>query len=254
LAEILLELGCEVEVIHASRDAYFGGHTPEPSGASVEELCQAVKKSDAVIGLACDGDADRFGIVDSTGHYVDANMIFALVFWHLAKVKGWSGGVARSVATTQLIDALARKLDRPVHQTPVGIKWLAEWVLKGDVVGGEESAGVCFRGHVPDKDGILVNLLIVEMMARSGKNVRQLIEDLYIEVGRKYLHGRLNLRLTEELAPIVRARLQEEPPKTFAGVAIRRGDRTDGLKLGAGDDCWAKVRPSGTEPKNRIHW
>jgi phosphoglucomutase len=253
LAEILLDLGCEVEVIHAHRDAYFGGHTPEPSGASVEELCQAVKKSDAVIGLACDGDADRFGIVDSTGHYVDANMIFALVFWHLAKVKGWSGGVARSVATTQLIDALARKLDRPVHQTPVGIKWLAEWVLKGDVVGGEESAGVCFRGHVPDKDGILVNLLIVEMMARSGKNVRQLIEDLYIEVGRKYLHGRLNLRLTEELAPIVRARLQEEPPKTFAGVAIRRVDRTDGLKLELADDCWAMLRPSGTEPKIRIY-
>ena len=92
----------------------------------------------------------------------------ALMLWEaitpgrrLAKVKGWSGGVARSVATTQLIDALARKLDRPVHQTPVGIKWLAEWVLKGDVVGGGESAGVCFRGHVPDKDGILVNLLIL---------------------------------------------------------------------------------------------
>jgi phosphoglucomutase len=254
LPEFLLDHGCEVRVLHAYRDAFFGGHTPEPSGRSLEELSQAVRDSDAVVGLACDGDADRFGVVDSTGHYVNANMIVALVFWHLARERGWEGGVARSVATTHLVDALARKLDRRVHRTPVGIKYLAELVRGGEVVlGGEESAGICFKDHVPDKDGILACALVAETVARTGKGVRRLIEDLYVEAGRRYLNGRLNLRLTDELAPRVKERLAGEPPTTFAGVAVRGVDRTDGIKLLLADDCWVMLRPSGTEPVVRMY-
>jgi len=254
LPELLMDHGCEVKVLHAYRDAFFGGHTPEPSGRSLDELSQAVRDSDAVIGLACDGDADRFGVVDSTGHYVNSNMILALVFWHLARYRSWEGGIARSVATTHLVDALAAKLGREVFQTPVGIKHLAEWVGTGKVVlGGEESSGICFRGHVLDKDGILACAVVAEMLARSGRTVRQLIEDLYVEAGRRYLDGRLNLRLTEELVPLVRERLAGEPPGTFAGVAVRGVDRTDGLKLLLADDCWVMLRPSGTEPVVRMY-
>ncbi|HDR06088.1 MAG TPA: phosphoglucomutase/phosphomannomutase family protein [Candidatus Coatesbacteria bacterium] len=254
LPEFLLDHGCEVKVLHAYRDAFFGGHTPEPSGPSLEELSQAVRDSDAVVGLACDGDADRFGVVDSFGHYVNSNMVLALVFWHLARHRGWEGGVARSVATTHLVDALAKKLGRKVFQTPVGIKHLAEWVQKGEaLLGGEESSGICFRDHVLDKDGILACAIVAEALARSGRSVRQLIEDLYVEAGRRYLDGRLNLRLTEELAPLVRERLAGEPPKTFAGVAVVGTDRTDGLKLLLADDCWVMLRPSGTEPVVRMY-
>ncbi len=254
LPEFLMDHGCEVKVLHAYRDAFFGGHTPEPSGHSLDELSQAVRDSDAVIGLACDGDADRFGVVDSTGHYVNSNMILALVFWHLARYRGWEGGIARSVATTSLVDALAAKLGREVHQTPVGIKHLAAWVATGTVVmGGEESSGICFRDHVLDKDGILACSIVAEMLARSGRTVRQLIEDLYVEAGRRYLDGRLNLRLTDEVAPLIRERLAGEPPETFAGVAVRGVDRTDGLKLLLADDCWVMLRPSGTEPVVRMY-
>ena len=254
LPEFLMDHGCEVKVLHAYRDAFFGGHTPEPSGRSLDELSQAVRESDAVIGLACDGDADRFGMVDSSGHYVNSNLIVALVFWHLAHNRGWEGGVARSVATTHLIDALAGKLGRRVYQTPVGIKYLAEHVRTGDVVlGGEESSGICFNNHVLDKDGILACAVVAEMMARTGKDIRRLIDDLYVEVGRRYLDGRLNLRLTEELAPVVNQRLAGEPPETFAGVAVSRVDRMDGLKLLLADDCWVMLRPSGTEPVVRMY-
>ncbi len=254
LPEFLTDHGCEVKVLHAYRDAFFGGHTPEPSGRSLEELSQTVRESDAVIGLACDGDADRFGVVDSTGHYVNANLVIALVFWHLARNRGWEGGVARSVATTHLVDALARGFDRKVHQTPVGIKYLAEVVQNENVVlGGEESAGICFKDHILDKDGILACAIVAEMIARSGRDIRRMIEDLYVEVGRRYLNERLNLRLTEELAPVVKERLAGETPKIFAGVAVREVDRTDGLKLLLADDCWVMLRPSGTEPLVRMY-
>lgn len=254
LAEFLMDCGCPVKVLHAYRDAYFGGHTPEPSGRSLARLCETVRESDAVLGLACDGDADRFGVVDAEGHYVDANLIFALIFRHLAEHRGLEGDVARSAATTHLIDALARHLGRRVVQTPVGIKHLAELVIADKVMlGGEESAGVCLRGHVPDKDGILACALVAEMLAVHGKSLRGLIEDLFVTVGRRYLNGRLNLRLTPELAPRIRQQISAEAPSTFAGVAVREVDRTDGLKLLLADDTWAMLRPSGTEPLIRFY-
>ncbi len=254
LPEFLMDCGCSVKVLHAYRDAYFGGHTPEPSGRSLEQLSEAVRESDARLGLACDGDGDRFGVVDADGHYVDANLIFALLFRHLAEHRGMEGDVARSAATTHLIDALAHRLGRRVIQTPVGIKHLAARVLSGEaLIGGEESAGVCLRGHVPDKDGILACSLIAEMLAVHGKGIRQLIEDLFVAVGRRFFNGRLNLRLTPELAPVVKERLAAEAPSTFAGVAVREVDRTDGMKLLLADGSWAMLRPSGTEPLIRFY-
>lgn len=254
LPELLMDCGCRVKVLHAHRDAYFGGHTPEPSGRSVGELCEAVRESGADVGLACDGDADRFGVVDADGHYVDANKIVSLIYWHLVEHQGLRGDVARSAATTHLLDALAQRFGARVLQTPVGIKHLAARVLEDDaLVGVEESAGVCFRGHVPDKDGILACCLVAEMLAVHGKGVRQLLEDIYMQVGRRYHNGRLNLELTPELAPRIKEQLAGQAPETFAGVAVREVDRTDGMKLLLADGSWAMLRPSGTEPLIRFY-
>ncbi|MDP3182715.1 MAG: phosphoglucomutase/phosphomannomutase family protein [Desulfobaccales bacterium] len=252
LDAFLKDAGVEVELLHGYRDPYFGGQRPEPSGPFLKELYARVQASGAHLGLAVDADADRFGIVDAAGQYHEANQILALLLDYLIDTRGWAGGVARSVATTHLIDRVAAYHGRPVFETRVGFKYLGEYILNDQaVMVGEESEGFSMKHHVPEKDGILACLLVAEMVAKKGKGLPQLLEELFSRVGPVY-----DLRLNLSLAPAAKERLLtrlETPPAQFAGLAVVGHVTIDGHKYLLEDGSWVCFRPSGTEPVVRFY-
>ncbi len=252
LDAFLREAGVRVELLHGFRDPLFGGHRPEPSGEFLNELSRLVKAAGAHLGLALDADADRFGVMDSEGQYHEANQILALLLDYLIETRGWEGGVARSVATTHLIDRVAAWHGRPVFETRVGFKYLGEYITRGQaIMVGEESEGFSMARHLPEKDGILACLLVAEMVARRGKDLPALLQDLYTKVGPVFTQ-RLNYRL----APEVKARLLERlatPPESFAGLRVVGHVTLDGHKYLLEDGGWVCFRPSGTEPVVRFY-
>jgi len=252
LDDFLKDAGVEVEVIHGYRDVLFGGHRPEPSAEFLGELSARIPAAGAQLGLAADADADRFGIMDAAGEYHEANMILALLFDYLIESRGWEGGVARSVATTHLIDRVAAFYGRPVYQTKVGFKYLGEYILKDQVVMvGEESEGFSMKHHLPEKDGILACLLVAEMVARKGKGIPQLLQDLFSRVGPVY-----NRRVNLSLPPDAKERLMQrlgKPLTSFAGLKVAQHVTLDGHKFILEDGSWVCFRPSGTEPVMRFY-
>lgn len=253
LDDILEEAGCKVIRFHNHPDPSFGGKPPEPSEENIHDLIEKVKSDNTIsIGLATDGDADRFGIVDRGGGYIEPNYIIALLLDYLIRTRKWKGGVARSVATTQLIDRVAKKHGVKVYETPVGFKYIGELISEDKVIiGGEESAGLTIKGHVPEKDGILACLLVAEMVAREGKSVTEMLDNLYSEVG-TVLTRRINVHLDGSAGSGLKERLKT-PPSTFAGVAVNRVVTLDGTKLILSDGSWVLIRPSGTEPVVRFY-
>jgi phosphoglucomutase len=249
---ILREHGVSVEVVHDYRDVLFGGHAPEPDGELLNDCREAMKKTGAGIGIATDGDADRFGIVDADGTYIQANYIVALLFEYLMETRGWNNGVAKSVATTNLINAIAEKHNVPLYETPVGFKYIGE-LINADkiVIGGEESAGLTIRGHVPEKDGVLAGLLVTEMVARRGKDLGTQLNELFAKVGSYYPH-RENFRLTPEVKDKFTQKVKGDPTE-LAGRKVASIVRTDGLKLILEDGSWVCYRLSGTEPVVRVY-
>ncbi|MFQ5882298.1 MAG: phosphoglucomutase/phosphomannomutase family protein [Candidatus Methylomirabilales bacterium] len=253
LEAVCREAGCEVEVLHDWRDPLFGGGHPEPDEERLEELGEQVLQRKAHLGLATDGDADRFGIVDSDGRAVSPNQILALLLKHLLTTRRFRGGVARSVATTHLLDAIASHHRIPLYETRVGFKYLGDLISQGKVIlAGEESAGLSIRAHVPEKDGILACLLVAELVAsRGGASLGQLLDELYAEVGTV-----LSRRIDLSLGPEERERLLqklEEPPRQIAGRKVEEVKRVDGTKLLLEDGSWILIRPSGTEPVVRLY-
>ena len=247
------DAGCEVEVLHDWRDPLFGGGPPDPTPQRLGELGERVLKRKAHLGLATDGDADRFGIVDSDGTAVSANQVVALLFKYFLTTRPEPGGVGRSVATTHLLDAVARRHGVPLYETPVGFKYLGDLITQGKVIlVGEESAGLSIRGHVPEKDGILACLLVAEMVAMRGRApLQQLLDELYAEVG--VLHSR---RLDLTLKPETRERLirrLKEPPRHLIERKVQEVTQVDGTKLLLDDGSWLLIRPSGTEPVVRLY-
>ncbi len=252
LDRFLEEAGVQVEVIHDWRDPYFGGQRPEPTGDYLEELGEEVKASGAHLGLAVDADADRFGIVDNQGDYFEANLILSLLLDYLVETRGWKYGVARSVATTHLIDRVAAFHGMPVYETKVGFKNLADYIDKGMVTMiGEEADGFSMRGHFPEKDGMLACILVAEMVARKMKGLRQLQEELFSKVGAVYSR-RLNLTLSPDAKADLLLKL-EQPPKTLTGLPIVQHVTLDGHKYILADGSWVCLRPSGTEPVVRLY-
>ncbi|OPX20084.1 MAG: phosphoglucomutase [Desulfobacca sp. 4484_104] len=252
LDRFLRDAGVTVETLHDQRDPYFGGHQPEPSEVILAELQERVKASGANLGLAVDGDADRFGVVDSQGDYHEANEILALLLDYLVETRGWKDGVARSVATTHLIDRVAAYHGLPVYETPVGFKYLGDFILKNQVtMVGEESEGFSMKGHLPEKDGILADLLVAEMVARKGQDLPQLRDQLFARVGPVYSR-RVNLRLTNEAKERLLARLPT-PPAQIAGLTVAQHVTIDGHKYILEDGSWLCLRPSGTEPVVRLY-
>jgi len=253
LDEPLRKRGIPYVIINDRPDPYFGGHPPEPSEAHIPDFIALVKNDpDIKLGLATDGDADRFGILDADGSYIEPNYIIALLLDYLIRVRKLEGGVARSVATSHLIDAVAKKHGVPVYETPVGFKYIGELISQDKlVIGGEESAGLTIRGHVPEKDGILACFLVAEMVAREGKSIRELLDRLYDQVGR-FVTRRDNLTLSPELEQAYGSKITALPAEV-AGVKVRDIIRIDGTKLLLEDGSWMLFRKSGTEPVVRLY-
>ena len=253
LDAFLKEAGLEVELLNGYRDPYFGGHRPEPSEEFLQDLSARVKATGAHLGLAVDADADRFGVMDAAGVYRDANTVLGLLFDYLIETRGWDGGVARSVATTHLVDRIAARYNRPVYVTKVGFKHLGQYITNGQVVMvGEESEGFSMKHHLPEKDGILAGILVAEMVARKGKGLPELIADLFAKVGPVY-NRRLNFSLTPEVKERLLVRLKTAPAR-FAGLAVAEHITLDGHKYLLEDGSWVCFRPSGTEPVVRFYF
>jgi len=248
----LREAGVTVATVHDTRDVLFGGHAPEPDDHLLEDLRHKMRETGAAIGVATDGDADRFGIVDEDGTFMQPNYIIALLFDYLVESRGWKNGVGKSVATTNLINALAEKHKIEVHETPVGFKYIGELIKQDKIlIGGEESAGLSIRKHVPEKDGVLAGLLCCEMVARRGASLGTQLANLFAEVGSFY-PLRENFRLTPEVKEKFTDKLRQDPSE-FDGVRVARVVRTDGLKLIFADGSWVCYRLSGTEPVVRVY-
>jgi alpha-D-glucose phosphate-specific phosphoglucomutase len=251
-SDILREAGVTVETVHDYRDVLFGGHAPEPSDALLGDAKAKMKEIGAHLGLATDGDADRFGILDADGTFIQPNYVIALLFDYLVETRGWKNGVAKSVATTNLINALADYHKVPLYETPVGFKYIGE-LINGDkiAIGGEESAGLTIRGHVPEKDGVLAGLLVAEMVAKRGKTLGEQLKELFGKVGSFY-PVRENFRLTEERKAAFTEKLKADPTD-LSGRKVAQIVRTDGLKLIFEDGSWVCYRLSGTEPVVRAY-
>ena len=249
---LLRKVARSVDALHDRPDPLFGGLGPDCGETQLRELSRLVASRRLHLGIATDGDGDRFGIVDRGGHFIAPNLFLAVLADYLLTERRLPGGVSRSVATTHLLDAVCAFHGRKVYETPVGFKFLGAHLRSGRAfLVCEESAGLSLRGHVPEKDGILAGLLACEMVAVRRKSIRTQIDELFRKVGP--LHGRridypMDARARDRLA-----RRLEEIPSAFAGRRIDRLDTTDGRKMIFQDGSWLLLRPSGTEPVVRCY-
>jgi phosphomannomutase len=211
-----------------------------------------MKEIGAALAIATDGDADRFGIVDGDGTFLQPNYVIALLFDYLVETRGWKNGVAKSVATTNLVNALAEHHKVQLYETPVGFKYIGALIDEDKIaIGGEESAGLTIRGHVPEKDGIIAGLLVAEMVATRGKSLGVQLNELFNKVG-SYYPVRENFHLTPEVKARFTEKLKADPTE-LSGRKVTQVVRTDGLKLILDDGSWVCYRLSGTEPVVRAY-
>jgi phosphoglucomutase len=250
--ELLRNAGVQVATLHDYRDVLFGGHAPEPDDHLLEDLRKKMRETGAQIGIATDGDADRFGVVDADGTFLQPNYVIALLFDYLVESRGWKNGVAKSVATTNLINALAQAHGVELYETPVGFKYIGELIMQDKIaIGGEESAGLSIRHHVPEKDGLLAGLLCCEAVAKRGKSLGEQLKVISNQVGSFYPE-RQNFRLTPEVKAKFTEKLKSDP-REFCGHTVIEVNRKDGLKLVFSDGSWVCYRLSGTEPVVRVY-
>ena len=251
-SDLLREAGVAVETVHDFRDVLFGGHAPEPDDHLLGDCKAKMKEIGAALGIATDGDADRFGIVDGDGTFIQPNYVIALLFDYLVETRGWKNGVAKSVATTNLINALAEYHKVPLFETPVGFKYIGELIIADKIaIGGEESAGLTIRGHVPEKDGVIAGLLVAEMVATRGKTLGVQLKELFAKVGSFY-PVRENFHLTPEIKAAFTEKIKADPTE-LGGRKVSAVVRTDGLKVILEDGSWVCYRLSGTEPVVRAY-
>jgi alpha-D-glucose phosphate-specific phosphoglucomutase len=251
-SDLLREAGVAVETVHDYRDVLFGGHAPEPDDHLLGDCKAKMREIGAALGIATDGDADRFGIVDGDGTFIQPNYIVSLLFDYLVETRGWKNGVAKSVATTNLVNALADYHKVPLYETPVGFKYIGELIIADKIaIGGEESAGLTIRGHVPEKDGVIAGLLVAEMVATRGKSLGVQLQELFAKVGSFY-PVRENFHLTPEVKAAFTEKMKADPTE-LGGRKVSQVVRTDGLKLILEDGSWVCYRLSGTEPVVRAY-
>ena len=254
LDAVLVHCGCQTQNFHTSRDVLFGGGMPEPKDEQLIGLVEAVKRDNADLGLATDGDSDRFAIVDERGNVLTPNTVLLLLARHLIKNKGKTGAIVRTVATTHLLDKFALKYGLPIYETPVGFKYIGEKMRETDVlIGGEESGGLSIIGHIPEKDGILANMLVAEAIAYEGKPLSQLVEEAIAETGGLLYNKRLDLHLDDAHKVAILDSFTKNPPPDIAGIKVKEISRKDGIKLYLEEGSWILLRPSGTEPLMRVY-
>jgi alpha-D-glucose phosphate-specific phosphoglucomutase len=254
LDRALSDHGVSVQAMRTNRDCLFDGTGPDVSEENLAPLRKAVTDSGAAAGLATDGDADRFGIIDRDGTWVSPNQILALVYDYLVETRHWNMPAARSVATSQMIDATAKARGQTTYQTPVGFKYIGQLIREDKIaLGGEESSGLTIRGHVPEKDGILACLLVAEMLAaRGGASLKEQIQQLFKKIGREFWPLRENLHLSDEQKANTVKKVAVDA-STLVGRKVVSIDRTDGAKFVFDDGTWMLLRLSGTEPLLRLY-
>jgi len=251
---ILARTRCKVTEIRGEMNPGFGGIHPEPIARYLSALVAAVQSSNADLGLATDGDADRIGAMDCLGNFVDPHHIFALALRYLVEKRGWRGMVVKTVSTTMMVDRLAARYGLPFRETPVGFNQIADLMLQGEVlIGGEESGGLSIQGHIPEGDGILMGLLLLEVVSQARVPLNELVADIQRSVGpARYARADLHLRHPVDKKEMV-ARLTDGAPASIGGMTIRAVDTLDGVKYRLDDDSWLLIRPSGTEPVLRVY-
>lgn len=238
--------------INATHNPGMNGQPPEPIERNLEYLSRVVREESCDVALAFDGDGDRIGLMDGRGRFVDSHRILALLVRYLHKQKGLSGTVVKTFSTTDMLDRMAEAYDLPIETTPIGFKYVAPKILDGDVlVGGEESGGIAVKGHLPERDGVYIGLLVVEMMVREGKALDELVASLQDDFG-PLDYARSDLHTTPEKKDRFVARLRDDAPTEIDGEPVRKVETLDGVKLRL-DDGWLMFRPSGTEPVLRIY-
>ena len=253
--KILENNGIKFETLHMHHDPNFGGGMPEPKPKYLKELIEKVKSEPNSIGFANDGDADRFGVINEDGEYVSPNEIIAILLMHLKKNKHMEGPLVKTVGASLLLDKVAEKLGVEVIETAVGFKHVGEAMRKfNPIIGGEESGGLSIKGHIPEKDGLLANSLILEAMAYENKSLKQLQHDLYEFAGCKFYNDRIDKKLEnkEEIQPLLE---KFKDLKSIGDYKVIHTDTKDGVKLYLEDTTsWILIRPSGTEPLLRIYF
>jgi phosphomannomutase len=240
--------------IHGERNPLFPGiGAPEPIGRNLGEFMDAVRREKADVGLAIDGDADRFGLVDEHGVYVDQLQVFGLLTYYLLEARGERGPIIKSLTTTRMVIRLGELYGVPVYETKVGFKYLGPKMIetKG-LIGGEESGGYAFRGHLPERDGVLAALYMLDFMVRTGKRPSELLAELYARVGPHH-YDRIDIRMPAETADAVLDRVAKARPESVAGVKVTDQDATDGYRFNLANGGWLLLRFSGTEPLLRIY-
>jgi phosphomannomutase len=232
----------------------FGGVHPEPINQYLSALSGAICMGKGSLGLATDGDADRIGAMDERGVFVDPHKIMALSLNYLAEDRGLKGSVVRTVSTTRMIDLLAQRFGLTLHETPVGFNHIAEYMLKEDVlIGGEESGGISFLGHIPEGDGILMGLLMVEMVAKARIPLSEMVANLLEDVGPAF-YARRDQRLSRPVAKEKMVQhLINDAPAQIGGEQVAQVSTKDGVKYILADNSWLLIRPSGTEPVLRVY-
>ena len=243
----------KAETIRGGRDTLFGGVAPEPIDRNLAPLKESVKFSRALVGLATDGDADRVGAVNELGETMTMHEVVPLVLLHLARVRGQSGGIVRTFSQSVLLKRIAAAHNLTLHETPIGFKYIADLMLREDIlIGAEESGGIGVRGHLPERDGILNSLLFLEAVAASGRTPTELVREMHREFGEFYFGRRdLHLEVARGLA-LVEA-LGTRPPAAAGTYPVASVETLDGTKLVFGDESWLLFRQSGTEPVLRVY-
>jgi phosphomannomutase len=242
-----------VRVIHESPDPLFGGLHPEPIPPHLDQLAAEVRRSGADLGLAMDGDGDRLGAVTGEGRYVTPHEVLTLLVWHLVRGRGWRGEVAKGFAMGVQVDRLCARLGLTLHVTPIGFKHIASLMQSRDIlIGGEESGGMGFRDHLPERDGLLSALLVLEAVVASGGNLDALLRNLEAEAG-PAAYRRRDYTLSPDRGRALVAALEAAPPARIGARAVSRCETLDGRKYWLGDGAWVLIRPSGTEPVLRVY-
>ncbi|MBN1871401.1 MAG: phosphoglucomutase/phosphomannomutase family protein [Candidatus Omnitrophica bacterium] len=253
IEDLLKKTKNKVKTIRSERDAYFGGVNPEPIAKNVQMSIEMVKKGAFDVGLVTDGDVDRIGIIAPGGNLLTGHKVLTLLLLHLFEDRKMAGEVVQTICGTKLIDKVCEKYGLKMHETPVGFKYICDLMRTRDILmGGEEAGGVGFKNYIPERDGILSGLLILEMMAHRKKSLTKILEDIEKEYG-SFNYKKIGIRYPDRLKPRLVKTLEANPPEKIMGKKVVKIESYDGVKMLLDDGSWLLLRLSGTEPILRIY-
>ena len=253
IKEVLKDTGVQITEMRIGRDPLFGGVNPEPIPKNLGPVFEEMKNGNFDIAIVNDGDADRIAAVMPKGEYISAGQIMALLLLHFIEDKKWTGSVVKTVTNTALIERIARKYKLKLHETPVGFKYICKIMLEEDVlIGGEESGGIGVKGYIPERDGMLLGMLLIEMMAHRKKGILQIMSDVEKEYG-KFCYTRIDMEYADDKKKKLMESLKKAPLKKVLDKPVVETKSYDGFKFILEDGSWLTMRLSGTEPILRVY-